>query len=544
MQRGAVIGLGMIGRHHARLLQDSERVEFAGAVDPGGDRFRAVHQPELVLDSVAALARPGPARVRDRGRPHRAASAGRAELAAAGVSMLIEKPLAATRRPPRRSSTSVADRASWRRSATSSASIPALQDLRRRLLEGQIGRLFTVSTIRSGPFPARIQDVGVVKDLATHDIDLVSWLSDSKIADARGPDAASQRPRARGSRARIGALESGAAFSIVVDWVSPTKVRRTRVLGERGMLEADTLTGDLFFYENAQVRIAWSATQQFRGVSEGNVTRYALSAGSRCSSSTTHSSTCSKGVATRRGDARAGSGDRQGGRGSAGERTQRRPRSRSRAPPRRPADARGRRGAREDRAPARRSHRPRRPRGRRLRRRSSRRRARQRRARAVPGRSGLEGTRSQSSSGGPAAGDADTTAAVAAGRGPGRRGPAADRRRARAPRLSRARRRPRRHRAGLQPGRSSASRPRSRWGRRAAGRHPARRALRAAFRDGLLHRAQPRARVLGADLPRPRDLPEARRWPERRRASAARSSSTGRSSASRSGAWAPPRRPS
>ena len=43
--RGAVIGLGMIGRHHARLLQSSDRVEFAGAVDPGGDRYRAVHEP-------------------------------------------------------------------------------------------------------------------------------------------------------------------------------------------------------------------------------------------------------------------------------------------------------------------------------------------------------------------------------------------------------------------------------------------------------------------------------------------------------------------
>ena len=42
------------------------------------------------------------------------------------------------------------------------------------------------------------------------------------------------------------------------------------------MLEADTLTGDLYFYENAEVRIVWPATQQFRGVSEGNVTRYAL----------------------------------------------------------------------------------------------------------------------------------------------------------------------------------------------------------------------------------------------------------------------------
>jgi UDP-N-acetylglucosamine 3-dehydrogenase len=74
-----------------------------------------------------------------------------------------------------------------------------------------------------------VRDVGVIKDLATHDIDVVTWLSDPRI-----------------------------------------------VLGEGGMLEADTLTGDLFFYENAEVDIAWSTTQQFRGVGEGNVTRYAL----------------------------------------------------------------------------------------------------------------------------------------------------------------------------------------------------------------------------------------------------------------------------
>ena len=104
----------------------------------------------------------------------------------------------------------------------------------------------------------------------------MSWLSDSKIARLA---AQTQHLSGREHEDLVlvtGALESGAAFNLAVDRVSPTKVRRTRVLGERGMLEADTLTGDLFFYENAEVGIAWSTTQQFRGVSEGNVTRYAL----------------------------------------------------------------------------------------------------------------------------------------------------------------------------------------------------------------------------------------------------------------------------
>jgi UDP-N-acetylglucosamine 3-dehydrogenase len=197
-------------------------------------------------------------------------------LAEAGIAMLIEKPLA---------SSTVAARQIVELCAAAGVPgavghverfNPALQEMRRRMLEGQIGRLFTVSTVRSGPFPARVQDVGVVKDLATHDIDLVSWLADSPIA-AVGAQTQYLTGREHEDLVLVtGALASGAAFNLVVDWVSPAKVRRARVLGERGLLEADSLTGDLYFYENGEMGVVWSAAQQFRGVSEGDVTRYAL----------------------------------------------------------------------------------------------------------------------------------------------------------------------------------------------------------------------------------------------------------------------------
>ncbi len=274
--RGGVIGLGMIGRHHARLLQNSDRVRFIGAVDPDGDRYRAVHDRENVLASVDALLDRGPLDFAIVSVPTSLHLAVAEQLASAGVSMLIEKPLGPSSEDARRI-------VEICRSAGVQGAVghverfnPALQELRRRLLGGQIGRLFTASTVRTGPFPARIQDVGVIKDLGTHDIDLVSWLSDSTIATVA---AQTQHLSGREHEDLVlvtGGLESGAAFNIVVDWVSPTKVRSTRVLGERGLLLADTLTGDLYFYENAEVRIVWSATQQFRGVSEGNVTRYAL----------------------------------------------------------------------------------------------------------------------------------------------------------------------------------------------------------------------------------------------------------------------------
>ncbi len=271
-----MIGLGMMGRHHARLLQASEEAEFAGAVDPGGDRFRAVHDEQLVFDSIAALLATGRLDFAIVCVPTELHLAAVAELANAGASVLVEKPLAATVDQAREIVQLCAE-ANMRGAVGHVERFnPALQEMRRRLLGGQVGRLFSVSTERTGPFPARIQDVGVVTDLATHDIDLVSWLSDSRIASV---SAQVQHLVGREHEDLVlvcGALESGASFNLAVDWVSPRKVRRTRVLGERGMLEADTLNADLYFYENAEVGIVWSAAQQFRGVSEGNVTRYAL----------------------------------------------------------------------------------------------------------------------------------------------------------------------------------------------------------------------------------------------------------------------------
>src|SRR5699024_8684429 len=54
---------------------------------------------------------------------------------------------------------------------------PALQEMRRRIADGQLGEIYQIATRRQGGFPARIADVGVVKDLATHDLDLTAWVS-------------------------------------------------------------------------------------------------------------------------------------------------------------------------------------------------------------------------------------------------------------------------------------------------------------------------------------------------------------------------------
>ncbi|MEV4422557.1 Gfo/Idh/MocA family oxidoreductase [Patulibacter sp. NPDC049589] len=275
--RGAVVGLGMMGRHHARILQTSGVTTFAGAVDPEGDRHGAVTDPEKVFPTIRLLlehGRPDLAIVAVPTEEHLAAAL---ELVAAGVHVLVEKPLAETPELARQLIDAV--RAAGVHGAVGHVERcnPALIELRRRTLGGQLGQVFHVATERLGPFPARIRDVGVVKDLATHDLDLVGWLGGGGVVTL------SAQTQHRMNRPHedlvnvVGRLEGGTTFTTMVDWLSPTKVRQTRVLGEKGMLVADTLTADLTFYANGEVTSEWDSMRSLRGVSEGDVTRYALS---------------------------------------------------------------------------------------------------------------------------------------------------------------------------------------------------------------------------------------------------------------------------
>jgi predicted dehydrogenase len=266
----------MMGRHHARLLQSSARIAFAGAVDPGGDRYGAVRDAADVYATIDELL--------ERGKPDFAIVAVPTDehlavvrtLAAAGVHLLIEKPLAGTVAEAQEIIAACEDAGIRAAVGHVERFNPALIELRRRTEEGQVGEVFLIGTERCGPFPDRVKDIGVVKDLATHDLDLVGWLGKSPI-DLVAAQTVHKTGREHEDLVLVtGRLATGLAFSITVDWLTPTKIRRMRILGDRGMLVADTLTSDLVFHENGSVTSEWDSSQALRGVAEGNSTRYAL----------------------------------------------------------------------------------------------------------------------------------------------------------------------------------------------------------------------------------------------------------------------------
>jgi UDP-N-acetylglucosamine 3-dehydrogenase len=153
---------------------------------------------------------------------------------------------------------------------------PSLQSLRSRLVDGELGDVYQVVTRRQGPFPHRIADVGVVKDLATHDIDLTGWVTGQTYTSiAARTVSKSGRPH-EDMVSAVGQLSDGTMVNHLVNWLSPLKERFTSVTGEKGCFIADTLTADLTFYSNAAQATEWEALQAFRGVAEGDMIRYAI----------------------------------------------------------------------------------------------------------------------------------------------------------------------------------------------------------------------------------------------------------------------------
>ncbi len=175
--RAAVIGLGHMGRNHARVLASGiDGVELVAAMDTQGDRFGvARHVP--VYASVAELIEHGidyavvsvPTRAHERwpcswhsrsAHPHREAPGPDSGVGPAHQEAFAGTGLVAGVGHVERFN-------------------PALRQMRSRIALVNSGPSFRSARAAQGPFPARIADVGVVADLAAHDIDLTAWLTDS-----------------------------------------------------------------------------------------------------------------------------------------------------------------------------------------------------------------------------------------------------------------------------------------------------------------------------------------------------------------------------
>ena len=237
--RVGVVGVGIMGSNHARVLADLPGVELVGVADPGAGH-RALLAQVLhceACDDVEALLELGidAAVIAAPTHLHH-------DLALTcikrGVHVLVEKPIASNIEEGR-AITAAAKRAGVTLMVGHVERFnPAVQAIKEAIRGEDI---LSIAITRVGPFPPRMSNVGVVIDLAVHDIDLIRWFTDSEIIEVQP-----QLKSAIAEREDIALLQfrtaSGVLAHINTNWLTPFKARTVIVATRGKYIMADLLT--------------------------------------------------------------------------------------------------------------------------------------------------------------------------------------------------------------------------------------------------------------------------------------------------------------
>jgi UDP-N-acetylglucosamine 3-dehydrogenase len=237
--RIGVVGVGVMGSNHARVLSDMAGVELVGVADPDPKQRNlvsrtlgcaAVADVDALLDlgiNAAIIAAPT--------HLHRDIAL---TCIAQGVNVLVEKPIASTVEEGR------AIVAAARRAGVNlmvghvERFNPAVESIKRAIRDQDI---LSIAITRVGPFPPRMSNVGVVIDLGVHDIDLIRWFTESEIVEIQP-----QMSSAVAEREDIALLQfrtaSGVLAHINTNWLTPFKARNIHVATRDKYLIADLLT--------------------------------------------------------------------------------------------------------------------------------------------------------------------------------------------------------------------------------------------------------------------------------------------------------------
>jgi UDP-N-acetylglucosamine 3-dehydrogenase len=273
----AIAGAGVMGRNHVRVCSELEDVEVVGVVEPARPAAERISRLFRVrtfdtLTKLLAEARPDVLIIATPTIVHFAAAR---EAIASGVHVLVEKPIAAT----------VAEGQDLVTRAASAGVLlgvghierfnPAVRELKKHVEAGELGRVFQITARRVGPFPPRIQDVGVVVDLATHDVNIMEHVVGTPIERVYAETARRIHQTQEDLVSCTMRFASGTVGVLDINWLTPTKIRELSVLGERGMFVVNYLTQDLTLYENSSSGGA-AEVLSVMGVVEGRMIRFPI----------------------------------------------------------------------------------------------------------------------------------------------------------------------------------------------------------------------------------------------------------------------------
>jgi UDP-N-acetylglucosamine 3-dehydrogenase len=245
----AVIGLGNMGKHHARHLYNLECSKLVAVCDNDRERAesyaknyncKAYTDFETMLDNetIEAVSLTVPTRF------HYACAL---TLLNKGIHLLIEKPISQTLEE----ADEIIALASKKGLTVTIGHVerfnPAIVSLKKLINEGGLGDIISLVSRRINVFPKQMKDANVAIDLGVHDIDLVSYLLDEEPVSISSQSARALIDNRADHLDILLHFKKASAF-IQVNWITPTPVRELKVTGTKGYAELNYMTKEVKIY--------------------------------------------------------------------------------------------------------------------------------------------------------------------------------------------------------------------------------------------------------------------------------------------------------
>lgn len=246
----AVIGVGNMGRHHARAYSEMPQTNLAAVCDANESvgigvakkyscSFYKSYAEMLSAEKIDAVSIAVPTSF------HAKVAC---DILEKGVHVLLEKPLAMNLEEAK----AILDKAREKKLRLMVGHIekfnPAVARLKGLVRTGRLGEIVSLNIQRIGGLP-RNTDAGVILDLATHDISISNYLLDSFPKEVYGSKTSSLGKGKEDSASIFLKYEKASSF-IEANWITPVKVRQMNVVGTKAFAKVDYVNQTLTAYEN------------------------------------------------------------------------------------------------------------------------------------------------------------------------------------------------------------------------------------------------------------------------------------------------------
>jgi UDP-N-acetylglucosamine 3-dehydrogenase len=260
--RVAVIGTGFWGKNHARVYKETPSTELVGICDVNAERAKSI------ADQFGVKAYTSSARMLKNEDIEAVSICTWSTVLAkealkalnAGKHVLVEKPMATNVKQAERLVEAAEKSGLHLTVGFLMRFIPGLQHIREAVENKKIGDLVCATAKRVSQWPERIGDVGVVKDTAIHDIDVMRYISDEDPIAVYAKTGSKRYKKFEDYAQIMLTYEGGKTAFIESNWLTPYKTRTLMVTGSDAIMRLDYITQELWI-ENAketlQPRIPW-----------------------------------------------------------------------------------------------------------------------------------------------------------------------------------------------------------------------------------------------------------------------------------------------